>query len=249
MRVALKSEGHALRNQALSHLIRLDDGKNADVIQATLTQGIEAARRPQPGTRSWKSLIDMIKLAADWQPEQLVEILWQLSGHDAKLVRDASARALARIGEPIVFRTLPLLQDPQTERRGWATLLLSTARTDLALRAMEGRLDVETNEDFRDLMLEALDESRAASGPAITRSEIDGRVTRARKAIKGKLAPWLDESRLPPLRDHDGAEFGLETARYLLYRQSRVKELRPDVEARPLFTMIDSDSGTDFALR
>ena len=248
VQVALKGEHHHLRNEALSHLIRLDDGTHADVIRDTLVQGIEEAQQPLPGTRSWKPLIDMIKLSEGWQPEQLLEILWPLSGHNAKLVRDAAARTLARIGEPIVPRALPLLQDPKTDRRGWAALLLSSAHTDSALRAMEARLDAETNEDIRDIMVEALDESRTASGRAMTRSEMEVRVTRASKAIKGNLASWLDESRLPPLRDHDGAEFGMETTRYLLYRQSRVKELRPDVEARPLFSMIGRDSGADFAL-
>ena len=35
--------------------------------------------------------------------------------------------------------------------------------------------------------------------------------------------------------------------RYLLYRQSRAKEMRPDVEAKPLYALIDRDGSGDFA--
>jgi len=126
--------------------------------------------------------------------------------------------------------------------------LLSSVGSPSALEALEARLDDETDDEIRDAMLLALDAARAASGKEVTREEIADRVTRAAKKLKAPVAAWLDESRLPPLRNKDGTELGAETTRFLLYRQSRAREMRPDVEARPLFAMIDRKTSSDFAL-
>ena len=50
------------------------------------------------------------------------------------------------------------------------------------------------------------------------------------------------------MRYTDETELGPETTRFLLYRQSRAREIRPDVEARPLYGLIDRPTSGDFAL-
>jgi Domain of unknown function (DUF4132) len=53
---------------------------------------------------------------------------------------------------------------------------------------------------------------------------------------------------LPALRDRDGRPLGPEATRYLLYRQSRAREIRADIEASPLYALIDRRTSGDFAL-
>ena len=138
--------------------------------------------------------------------------------------------------------------EKKKERRGWAVTLLATIGSPSALKALDARLDDEPDDEVRDAMLLALDAARAASGGQVTRDEIGERVIRAAKKLQAPIAAWLDESRLPPLTYTDGEPLGPEATRFLLYRQSRAKEIRPDVEARPLYAMIDRKTGADFAL-
>ena len=82
----------------------------------------------------------------------------------------------------------------------------------------------------------------------IMREEIDRRIRRTAPKLKEPVANWLDETRLPALRYRDGDPLGSEATRYLLYRQSRAKEIRPDIEARPLYALIHRTTSGDFAL-
>ena len=79
-----------------------------------------------------------------------------------------------------------------------------------------------------------------------------GKKSRRGSRIADKLekppAEWITEERLPVLRFEDGEPLGKEAVRYILYRQSRAKELRPDVEAKPLYALIDRKSSGDFAV-
>ena len=156
--------------------------------------------------------------------------------------------ALSRAGDEIVPRAIPLLKHQKVDRRAWAVKLLSTVGSASALSAIESRLDEEPDDEVRDSMLLALDAAQAASGKEVTRAEIADRVSRAAKKLQAPLAAWLDESRLPALRYTDGAPLEPDTTRFLLYRQSRAREMRPDVEARPLYALIDRASSGDFAL-
>jgi len=248
MLVAARNADPNLRRAAFTHLIKLDDGSLSPEIKSGLEAGIDEAMKAENEYQPGKSLVEWINMAAKWQPNQLVEKLWPLSEHKSKRVRDASARALGRMGDEIVPRAIPLLTHKKADRRSWVVTLLLTAGSPAALSAFESRLDEEPDDEVRDAMLLALDAARAASGREFTRAEVADRVARAAKKIEQPPAAWLDESRLPPLRYADGTPLGGETTRFLLYRQARAREMRPDVEARPLYAMIDRANSGDFAL-
>ena len=246
--VLVNDENLQSRKVAVSHLINLDDGTHAEEIRSTLERSIEEALKLENEYQLGSSLVEWTNLAAKWQPAQLLDKLWPLSDHKSKRVRDAAARAVGKIGEPIVPRAIPLLADKKKDRRSWAVTVLSTAGSPTAQEAMEARIDLESDDEIRDAMLLALDAARAASGKEVSRDEILLRVQRASKKLSSPVAAWLDESRLPPLRYTDGTELGPETTRFLLYRQSRAREMKPDVEARPLYALIDRKSSGEFAL-
>ena len=178
----------------------------------------------------------------------LSDRFWELLGHKSKAVREAAARALGRIGAEVVPRAAGMLEDRKADQRAAAVVVLATAGTPEALQALEKRLDDETDDDIRDAMLLVLDAALAASGREVTREEIDRRIQRTAPKLKAPVANWLDESRLPALRYRDGDPLGSEATRYLLYRQSRAREIQPDIEARPLYALIDRTTSGDFAL-
>ncbi len=248
MLVASWNKDPNLRRAAITNLINLKDASLTGAIKSGLETGIDEGLKAEDEYQPFKSLVEWVNVAAKWQPDQLVEKLWPLSGHKSKRVRDASARALSRAGEQIVPRAIPLLQHKKADRRAWAVKLLWNVGSPAALSALGSRLDEETDDEVRDAMLLALDAARCASGREITRAEIAERVGRSAKRIQEPPAAWLDESRLPLLRYADGTVLGSETTRFLLYRQTRAGEMRPDVEARPVYALIDRASSGDFAL-
>jgi hypothetical protein len=245
----IDDEEEAVRKCAVSHLIKLDDGSRTELIKAAFELGIEEALALSPQQyQPWKSVIEWLNLVAKWRPVVVESTLWVFCDHKSKLVRDASARALGRMGEQIVPQAVPILSDKKAARRAWAVTLLAAVGSPVALNAMEARLDVEADDEIRDAMLLAIEASRAAGGRAVTRDEIEDRVARAAKKLNQPPAAWLDEFRLSPLLYADGTPLGHDTTRFLLYRQSRAREIAPDVEARPLFSMIDRGSSGAFAL-
>lgn len=237
-------------HQALSHLIEIGGDAHIDRIRTELARGMaESEELKSPGWRSSpaETLIPYINLAARSQPAAMADRFWELLGHKAKAVRDAAARALGRMGPEVVPRAAGLLEDRKAANRAAAVVVLATAGTSEALDALERRLDEESDEDIRDSMLIAVDAARTASGREVGREEIARRIERTAPKLKAPVAAWLTESRLPPLRDRDGDALGPEAIRYLLYRQSRAREIRPDVEAQPLFARIDRATSGEFA--
>jgi hypothetical protein len=230
---------------ALTHLMALDDGAHDGLIRAELERrlnGMEGLERPDYPSYRTNASVETINLAARWKPAMVADRLWELLGDKAKPVRDAAARALGRLGADAVPRATGMLADRKAEARAAAVIVLATAGTSEALKAFDDRLDEEENDDVRDAMLLALD----AAGRGVSHEEIDRRIARTAPKLKKPVAAWLDESRLPALRSRDGEPLGSQATRYLLYRQSRVKEIRPDVEARPLIERIDRSTGGPF---
>jgi hypothetical protein len=248
---ALRTRDVYLHFQALSELITLDDGAHGALILAELGRRLTDIKGLKTERYIWnetEALVRSIDLASRWKPAAVADRFWDLLGHKSKAVREAAARALGRIGAEVIPRAAGMLAERKADRRAAAVILLATAGTSEALRALEGRRDEEPDDDVRDAMLTALDAARAGAGREITREEIDRRIARTAPRLQAPVAAWLHESRLPELRYRDGEPLGPEATRYLLYRQSRVKEIRPDIEARPLYERIDRATSGDLAL-
>ena len=177
----------------------------------------------------------------------MADRLWELLGHKVRTVRDAAARALGRIGPEVVHAEAGLLEDRKADIRATAVIILATAGTADGLLALERRLDEENADDIRDAILLALDAARTAGGARSRARRSTSRHRRTAPKLKSPVVDWLDESRLPALRYRDGDPLGPEATRYLLYRQSRAREILPDIKARPLFQRIDRTTSGDFA--
>jgi hypothetical protein len=241
---AIHEGGEYQKLKALPHLIALGEGPDLDLARSEIRRGLAE----EYSSYALHELSQWINLAARWDPAAFAEPLWKLLGHKDRGVREAVVQALGKLAEDAVPRASALLGERDAKKRALGVAVLAVTGSPRALEALEARLDAETNEEVRDAILLGLEASWARAGRQVTREEMAARVSRAAPKIKAPLASWLKEAKLPPLLDTAGQPFDAETVRYLLYRQSRAKEIKPDVEARPLLRWIDRRTSGDFAL-
>ncbi len=227
---------------ALAHLMNWPQLENDDIIRKRLAQGL-AAKEPN-------DVVKFIGLVARWKPDEFAEPLWQLFEHKSRPVRMAAARSLAKLGRPAVDRAIGLLTAKKAATRSAAVTLLGASELPAGVKALEARLDDESDEEVRDQMLLALEQSWEKQGRKITRAEIERRIERTADKLKEPVAKWISEKKLPELHfaGKKGEKLSPQAVRYLLYRQSRAKEMRADVEAKPLYALIDRKTSGDFAL-
>jgi hypothetical protein len=236
---ALERPQSNVRLAALKHLISLGDATHDDRILAEIRRGLAADDS--------KEVVSFLQLAGRWKVERIGEDLWELLNHKSKPVREAAARALARAGESVIPRAAELLSAKKADARLAAITLLGTVGGQAAEAALEARADVEENDDVRDAILLAVQDAREKRGIMPTQADIELRIKKAETKAKNP-AKWLDIARLPKLKWKDGVgELSPGQVTYLLFRQSRAKEIVADVEAKPLYDQIEPVSGGEFA--
>lgn len=172
--------------------------------------------------------------------------LWPLMQHKSRPVRGAAARALAGLGYGEASeKALKLLEHKKAEVRQAAVMLLSQTAAPEALQVLKQRLDVEENDDVRDDILLALE--RAGSGAALSPEEQQARIAKTLSKAKTASATWIKAEALSFAR-RDGSALSADEVLYLLIRQSRCKEMRADLEAKPLYAALDRAASADSAL-
>lgn len=248
----LRGEAHSdLRLDAVNYLIALNDGSQDGLIHSELEGFLKAEADPRPNYRTtdtYTLAVRAIGLIGRWNPIRFSESLWQLFGHKSKAVRDAAARVLGLTGEGSVATATKLLRDKKAATRLAAVLVLTTANSAAALKALEDRLDDEADDTVRDAILLGLETAWATRGRKVTKKDVEARIARVAEKLTKAPADWIDEAKLPKLTFKDGKTLDKEAVRYLLYRQSRAKEMRPDIEAKALFALIDRTKSGAFAL-
>jgi hypothetical protein len=237
---ALDHPAAGVRLEGLKHLAALGDAAHDDRIHQEINRGF--------GETDSQTVVPFLQLAGRWKVERVADDVWALLNHKSKPVREAAARALARAGDAVIPRATELLSAKKADTRLAAITLLGTVGGAQAEAALEARADVEENDDVRDAILLAVQEARERRGIKPTRADIELRIKKAESKAKNP-AKWLDIDRLPKLKWKDGGGGALSPGQvtYLLFRQSRAKEIVADVEAKPLYDQIDPDSGGEFA--
>ncbi|MBC8111817.1 MAG: DUF4132 domain-containing protein [Verrucomicrobia bacterium] len=172
--------------------------------------------------------------------------IWALTKSKSKQIRELVAVTLAKLGEKAVPQASELLKAKTADQRQTAALLLTLINTDETKQILTQALNEEKSDDARDIMLQPLVESLYQT---MDETAIAGLVEGAKK--RGKLEKpiekWLEEDKLPALYFQSGKKLDSETVRFLLYRMNRTKEMRPDVEAKPILQLIDRERSGDFA--
>jgi hypothetical protein len=210
-----------------------------------------------------KLLQRFIPVAAGWNVPQLAPRFWQLLQHKSKPVRDAAAQALSKLGDKAVPMAVELLAVRKADTRKAAVLLLAGVATDRARQALRCHLILEPTADVRDTIQKWLareaTKSQTIEGQAlpmdaqthkasmVDQKQVEAAIACAAPKIKG-LPAWISESALPAIYFADGKALNQDAVRYVLYRQSREKEIAADTEAALVYAVIDRKRSGDFAL-
>lgn len=190
---------------------------------------------------------DFFKLLPAFDYSAYYPEIWALTRHKSKKMRELAAVTLAKLGETAIPEAQKLLNDKKADVRQTGSLILSLIRTDRAQHLLLNALEAERNDDARDLMLDSL---TGMLPTPTTEAGVLEMVEKARQ--RGKLdlpaLPFVAETALPALYWREsGNPLDVDTVRFLLYRQGRSKDIRPDTEARPLYALIDRDRSQPFA--
>lgn len=209
--------------------------------------GIAAKLRQLFGSKEAASVARAVRFAGDLSPEAVEEVLWPLLSHKSRPVRDATASTLAKLGESRLGKAEELWAARKADTRIAAVAWLKALGTEKAVSLLNTRLEEEEDDDVRDAILLALEKLQ---GDAKT-----GDLSELRKRIKKTLSktdkppvPWLDPKKLPPCKLKDGSRLSSDWLTYLLCRQSRVKEMRADIEAKRLYAQIDRKTSGELGL-
>lgn len=174
-------------------------------------------------------------------------ILWSLAGNKSKPLRALVSGLLAEKDPEAETKAVELLSSKSADIRQSAALILTRFSSSTANNAILGVLHKESNDNARDILLQSLAGTLPAQADKVF---IENMVNAAKE--RGKLNKavevWLDESLLPPLLDLSGNELNKDYIRFLLYRMSRVKEMRSDIEAKYIIQLIDKEKSASFAL-
>lgn len=173
----------------------------------------------------------------EWDLRRTQEDIWPLLQHKSRPARGAAARALAGLGfEEAGARATKLLAHSKADVRLAAVSLLGQMSVESALRPLKQRLDVEENDDVRDAILVMLENS--GGGASFSPAEVAERISKTLAKSKTPPAAWIDPGALT-LKRRDGSALSRDEVLYLLIRQSRCKEMRADLEAKPLYASLD----------
>jgi len=124
---------------------------------------------------------------------------------------------------------------------------LLKADTKTALEHIKTALQKETNEDTRDAMLQVV--ASKSRKKKYTEAEVQEIIqnTDDLKRLEKPVREWLKEKDLPELYWQNSKKLTEKEVRFILYRQSREKTMRPDPELKPVLTHIDKSKSGKFA--
>ncbi|MFL5747730.1 MAG: DUF4132 domain-containing protein, partial [Niastella sp.] len=188
-------------------------------------------------------VLDLIK---KFDSDKHNEALWELVLHKSKQVRQLAVQELGQ-AENAIEKTTVLLNHKRTDVRQTAAQILSIIPSREAKAVLRKAIAGEKNDDARDVMLLAVAEELYANMDDDMLAQV---VADARE--RGKLATpleaWLSEDALPALYYSNGKQLSNDEVRFLLYRMSRVKTMRSDLEARLVINRLDKERSAGFAL-
>ncbi|GEM_PF-1949099 len=187
-----------------------------------------------------------VRLAGEWNVAAIEADLWPLLGHKSRPVRDAAASVLAKLGDSRLTKAAELWTARRADSRLAAVNWLKTLGTPAAANELKSRLEIEEDEDVRDGILLALE--KLGGGNQIEPAELKRRIKKTVAKLSGPPVKWLEVGKLPVPGTKAGKPLDADSLLYLLYRQSRVKEIRADIEAKPLYAQLDRSTSGDLGI-
>jgi hypothetical protein len=188
----------------------------------------------------------LLQLLRSYDKTLYLDQLWLTTSNKSKPAREAIGRELSELDPGIIAKATALLAHKKGEQRQLGTYILSHLNLPEAISVLQKAADTETNDDARDVMLHSM----LPETFAYKRYE-DIVPVMEKAAARGKLkkspVPWLNPEELPAVYLSDGTTADTWLIYFLLYRMSRVKEMRSDMEVRHIFPFIDREKSSPFA--
>jgi hypothetical protein len=184
-------------------------------------------------------------LITAFSPAEYLPVFWSLVTTKSKVVRETITRVVVGNDAEAEEKAIRLLTHKNAEARQTGALVLSAFSSPVAIAAVNDLLDRETNDNTRDVFLQLVKDSL----PKANKDAIQQMVQSAcnRNKLSKPVAPWLDETLLPPLHYTTGEALSQDEIRFLLYRMSRVKGMRSEVEANYILQNINKEAAASFA--
>lgn len=252
----LESAKDAHGKKSVSYIDRFAEEKYANVRCVALEALIELKspefdgkieERLRKELRTGKDAAGFLKIAKTWHPELFIEEYWTLLANKSKTARDLAIGLLSGLEKLDMARIEKLLSDSKSEARHSAVMILSRRGDEKSLKLLQSRVDLEPNDDIRDKILSALDSADRLKGAKPELKTFEAKAKKAADKIKSFKPKWLKFETLPPLFSGK-KELSSDIVRFLLYRQARCKEIKADIEVKPLYSLIDRKKSGDFAL-
>lgn len=180
-------------------------------------------------------------LTSHFEPAAYLPALWAAAGSKLLLLRNQLAAILAKEDAEAEAKAIALLNHKKADARQTALAILSHFDTAATREAIIGLLNKESNDTVRDILLESFRIPEEMDIPAMVAA------ARSRGKLDKPVESWLEETELPGLYYSNGAQLDADTTRFLLYRMSRAKGMRSDIEAKLIIQKLDRDRNTPFA--
>ncbi len=134
----------------------------------------------------------------------------------------------------------------KAERRAGVTVLSQLDSTE-ALLELKPIIDNEKIDEIRNLAIYSY--YKRFEQKEVTIATMKERITNTskREKLKKPVVKWLDT--LPRLTWHDGTQLTKKEQYYLFYRQSSSNSITPDIEAIPMYALLDKTQAADVALK
>lgn len=204
---------------------------------------LQALKASTDGVTYHEHVLNLIK---KFDSDKHNEALWELVLHKSKQVRQLAVENVGT-AENALEKSTALLNHKRTDVRQTAAQILSIIPSPEAKAVLRKAIAGEKNDDARDVMVQAVGEELYANMNDDMLAQV---IADARQ--RGKLATpleaWLNEDALPALYYSNGKQSANDDVRFLLYRMSRVKTMRSDLEARLVINRLDKERSAAFAL-
>lgn len=183
----------------------------------------------------------------NYDVERYSEYYWQIFEGKNNTLRNMLIPVLAKLEDKVIDKAVSYLSHKSGDMRKSSTLLLATIGTKTALEHIKTALEKETNEDTRDSMLQTI--ASKSRKKKYSEDEVQEIIqnTDKRKRLEKPVREWLKETDLPDIYWQNGKKLTEKEVRFILYRQSREKTMRPDVELKPILTLLDRSKSGKFA--
>ncbi len=216
--------------------------------QDAITVAIEALKMSTKDISLVPHYRQAFTLLEDLDYSAYYDQVWKVACSPHPDLADLACVSLAnRPATDIFNKAVSFLSSKKKAERRAGVFILSQLGSAEAIETLEPILDNEKIDEIRNLAIGAY--YKRFGQKEVTIPNMKAQIANADK--RGKLekpvAKWIDT--LPRLTWNDGKQLTKKEQYYLFYRQSCSSSITPDIEAIPMYTLLDKAQAADVAFK